>query len=97
MKKILGVTAIFVGVLIIICYMLCTPAIAKDVGYSTLPGWSAGYRLYLDMTDFDYYDDDQGKLVLFGKYKQRNGNVVRFGIDGSSDSAVLFFEQEFKF
>ena len=76
--------------------LFITPAIAED-GYSTLPGWSAGYRLYLDLTDFDYYDDDKGKLRLFGKYKQTNGNVVKFGIDGSSDSAVLFFEQEFKF
>ena len=85
-----GVIAILVGMII------CTPVIAKD-GYSTLPGWSAGYRLYLDMTDFNYYDDDKGKLRLFGKYKQVNGNTIKFGIDGSSDSAVLFLEQEFKF
>jgi len=90
MKKMVGVIAILVGMII------CTPVIAKD-GYSTLPGWSAGYRLYLDMTDFNYNDDDKGKLRLFGKYKQVNGNTIKFGIDGSSDSAVLFLEQEFKF
>ena len=66
-------------------------------GYSTLPGWSAGYRLYLDLTDFNYYDDDKGKVRLFGKYKSPKGNVIKFGIDGSSDSGVFFLEQEFKF
>ena len=69
----------------------------KRKGYSTLPGWSAGYRLYLDLTDFNYYDDDKGKLRLFGKYKSKRGNVIKFGIDGSSTSGVLFLEQEFKF
>ena len=87
MKRMVGVIAILVGMII------CAPAIAVD-GYSTLPGWSAGYRLYLDLTDFDYYEDDQGKLRLFGKYKQVNGNFVKFGIDGNSNSAVLFLEQE---
>ena len=66
-------------------------------GYSTLPGWSAGYRLYLDQTNFNYYDDDKGKGRLFGKYKSPKGNVIKFGIDGSSDSGVFFLEQEFKF
>ena len=66
-------------------------------GYSTLPGWSAGYRLYLDLTNFNYYDDDKGKVRLFGKYKSTKGNVIKFGIDGSSDSGVFFLEQEFKF
>ena len=66
-------------------------------GYSTLPGWSAGYRLYLDLTNFNYYDDDKGKVRLFGKYKSPKGNVIKFGIDGSSDSGVFFLEQEFKF
>ena len=66
-------------------------------GYSTLPGWSAGYRLYLDLTNFNYYDDDKGKVRLFGKYKSTKGNVIKFGIDGSSDSGVVFLEQEFKF
>ena len=76
--------------------LFITPAMAVD-GYSSLPGWSAGYRLYLDLTDFDYNEDDQGKLRLFGKYKQVNGNFIKFGIDGSSSSAVLFLEQEFRF
>ena len=93
LKCALGIVIGLVGIGIVLKYDLE----AKADGYSTLPGWSAGYKLYLDMTDFDYYDDDQGKLVLFGKYKHPNGNIVKFGIDGSSDSAVLFFEQEFKF
>ena len=66
-------------------------------GYSTLPGWSAGYRLYLDLTNFNYYDDDRGKVRLFGKYKSPKGNVIKFGIDGNSDFGVFFLEQEFKF
>lgn len=65
-------------------------------GFSTLPGWSAGYRYYFDLDD---HDDD--KLRLFGKFKQRSGNVVKFGIDikhrNSSKDGVLFIEQEFKF
>ena len=50
MKKMVGVIAILVGMII------CTPAMAVD-GYSTLPGWSAGYRLYLDMTCLLYTSD----------------------------------------
>ena len=65
-------------------------------GFSTLPGWSAGYRYYFDLDD---HDDD--KLRLFGKFKQRSGNVVKFGVDikhrNSSKDGVLFIEQEFKF
>ena len=65
-------------------------------GFSTLPGWSAGYRYSLDLDD-----NDDDKLRLFGKYKQRTGNVVKFGIDikhrNSSKEGVIFFEQEFKF
>ena len=36
----------------------------KNKGFSTLPGWSAGYRYYFDLDD---HDDD--KLRLFGKFK----------------------------
>jgi len=65
-------------------------------GFSTLPGWSAGYRYYLDMDDSN---DD--KIRLFGKYKQTSGSTVKFGADikyrDSSQNGVLFFEQEFKF
>ena len=50
----------------------------KKKGYSTLPGWSAGYRYFFDLDDNDNDDD---KLRLFGKYKQRSGNVIKFGID----------------
>ena len=68
----------------------------KKKGYSTLPGWSAGYRYLFDL---DNNDDD--KLRLFGKYKQRSGNIIKFGIDikhrNSVKNGAIFIEQEFKF
>ena len=68
----------------------------KKKGYSTLPGWSAGYRYLFDL---DNNDDD--KLRLFGKYKQRSGNLIKFGIDikhrNSVKNGAIFIEQEFKF
>ena len=71
----------------------------KKKGYSTLPGWSAGYRYLFDLDDNDNDDD---KLRLFGKYKQRSGNVIKFGIDikhnrNSVKNGAIFIEQEFKF
>ena len=85
------------------------PTYAQD-GYSTLPGWSAGYRFYLDLDD-----EHKSKLRLFGKFKQRSGDTIRFGwerqtgrslnffrsgtINGQDwdNRGVIFFEQEFKF
>jgi hypothetical protein len=73
-------------------------------GYSTLPGWSAGYRYYFDMDE-----DEKSKMRLFGKYKQVGGNTIKFGWDRQTgkdinqfdanidDDGVIFFEQEFKF
>ena len=73
-------------------------------GYSTLPGWSAGYRYYFDMDE-----DEKSKMRLFGKYKQTSGNTIKFGWDRQTgkdlnqfdanidDDGVIFFEQEFKF
>jgi len=81
-----------------------TEAEANDIGYSTLPGWSAGYRYYFDMDE-----DEKSKLRLFGKYKQRSGDTFRVGWDrqvgkdlnqfemNPDDDGVIFFEQEFKF
>ena len=81
-----------------------TEAEANDTGYSTLPGWSAGYRYYFDMDE-----DEKSKLRLFGKYKQVNGNTFKLGWDRQTgkdmnqfdtnidDDGVIFFEQEFKF
>jgi hypothetical protein len=44
---------------------------------------------------------------LFGKYKQKTGNAIKFGWDkqtgrnlndwNADDDGVIFFEQEFKF
>ena len=89
---------VFTMLICVVVFMLHSVANAeeKKKGFSTLPGWSAGYRYYFDLDD---HDDD--KLRLFGKYKQRSGNVVKFGIDikhrNSSKDGVLFIEQEFKF
>ena len=79
------------------------PADAEE-GYSTLPGWSGGYRFYYDMDE-----SPKSKLRLFGKYKQRSGDTIKFGWDKQTgkdlnqfsfnhdDGGILFFEQEFKF
>ena len=85
--------------------LLVMPSLAnepKNKGYSTLPGFSAGYRFYLDLDE-----DKKSKLRLFGKYKQKNGNSIKIGWDkqtgrdlnswNEDDDGVIFFEQEFKF
>ena len=74
----------------------------KKKGFSTLPGWSVGYKYDLDLDE-----DEKSKLRLFGKYKQKNGNTIKFGWDkevgtnlndwNKDDDGVVFFEQEFKF
>ena len=83
-------------ILFIIIFSYNAFAEEQKKGFSTLPGWSAGYRYYFDL---DNNDDD--KLRFFGKFKQRSGNVIKFGIDikhrNSSKDGVLFIEQEFKF
>ena len=83
-------------IFLLIIFSFSVFAEEEKKGFSTLPGWSAGYRYSLDLDD-----NDDDKLRLFGKYKQRTGNVVKFGIDikhrNSSKEGVIFFEQEFKF
>ena len=74
----------------------------KKKGFSTLPGWSSGYRYYLDLDE-----DEKSKLRIFGKYKQKSGSTIKFGWDkqtgrnlndwNADDDGVIFFEQEFKF
>ena len=73
-------------------------------GYSTLPGWSAGYRYYFDMDE-----DEKSHIRLFSKYKQKSGDTFKLGWDRQTgkdlnqfdtnidDDGVIFFEQEFKF
>ncbi len=73
-------------------------------GYSTLPGWSAGYRYYFDMDE-----DEKSHIRLFSKYKQKNSDTFKLGWDRQTgkdlnqfdtnidDDGVIFFEQEFKF
>ena len=74
----------------------------KKKGFSTLPGWSVGYRYDLNLDE-----DEKSKLRLFGKFKQKSGNTIKFGWDketgrnlndwNDDDDGVVFFEQEFKF
>jgi len=79
-------------------------------GYSTLPGWSAGYRY-----NFNVDTQNLSKLRLFAKRKSRDGHIVKFGwerqtgavpnffkygtIDGVSldNTGIIFIEQEYKF
>ena len=79
-------------------------AVNATSGYSTLPGWSAGYRYYFDMDE-----DQKSHIRLFGKYKQSDGDTFSIGWDRQTgkdlnqfntnidDDGVIFFEQEFKF
>ena len=76
----------------------------ESKGFSTLPGWSAGYRYYFDMDE-----DQKSKMRLFGKYKQVSGSTIKFGWTRETgkdlnqfdtnidDDGIIFFEQEFKF
>jgi len=79
-------------------------------GYSTLPGWSAGYRY-----NFNVDTQNLSGLRLFVKRKFNAGHSIKFGwerqtgavpnffkygtIDGVSlnNTGILFIEQEYKF
>ncbi len=77
---------------------------AENIGHSTLPGWSAGYRYYFDMDE-----DQKSRIRLFSKYKYKDGNSFKLGWDRQTgkdinqfatnidDDGIIFFEQEFKF
>ncbi len=77
---------------------------AENIGHSTLPGWSAGYRYYFDMDE-----DQKSRISLFSKYKYKDGNSFKLGWDRQTgkdinqfatnidDDGIIFFEQEFKF
>ena len=89
-------------VILIILFSFQSLSNEKKKGFSTLPGWSAGYRYDLDLDE-----DEKSKLRLFGKYKQKTGSTIKFGWDkqvgrnlndwNADDDGVVFFEQEFKF
>jgi hypothetical protein len=89
-------------VILIILFSFQSLSNEKKKGFSTLPGWSAGYRYDLDLDE-----DEKSKLRLFGKYKQKSGSTIKFGWDkqvgrnlndwNADDDGVVFFEQEFKF
>ena len=91
-------------VVTLLLFLTLSFSVQSEEGHSTLPGWSAGYRYYFDMDV-----SPQSRLRLFGKYKYRNGDSIKFGWDkqtgkdlnqfsSSYDSnGVLFLEQEFKF
>tara|TARA_R100001377_G_scaffold58032_2_gene34767 strand:- start:2064 stop:2354 length:291 start_codon:yes stop_codon:yes gene_type:complete len=92
------ISALVLGLLLI----APSQAYENNKGYSTLPGFSAGYRYW-----FDLDDDKEGKIRLFGKYKQVDGSTMKFGWDKKTgndlnswdedDDGVIFFEQEYKF
>ena len=89
-------------IVLIVLFSFQSLAEQKKKGFSTLPGWSVGYKYDLDLDE-----DEKSKLRLFGKYKQKNGNTIKFGWDkevgtnlndwNKDDDGVVFFEQEFKF
>ena len=89
------------------------PALAPlpaKTGFSTLPGWSLGYRY-----NFNVDTQNLSKLRLFAKRKSSAGHIVKFGwerqtgavpnffkygtIDGVSldNTGIIFIEQEYKF
>ena len=92
----------FLIILIVLFSLKSLAQETKKKGFSTLPGWSAGYRYYLDLDE-----DEKSKLRLFGKFKQKSGSTIKFGWDketgrnlndwNADDDGVIFFEQEFKF
>jgi len=109
MTKMFWIAIVIIAGIIIGGVVFMKPSVeaeAQEVnnGYSTLPGWSAGYRYYFDMDE-----DEKSKLRLFGKYKQVSGNTFKLGWDRQTgkdmnqfdtnidDDGVIFFEQEFKF
>ena len=63
-------------VILIILFSFQSLSNEKKKGFSTLPGWSAGYRYDLDLDE-----DEKSKLRLFGKYKQKSGSTIKFGWD----------------
>ena len=85
-------------------------ATPKKKGFSTLPGWSAGYRYNLNADD-----KSATKIRLFLKRKSIVGNVIKLAwerrtghipnffrtgtIDGNSLNkwGTIYLEQEFKF
>ena len=91
--------------IIIVCALFtygCTELLADEDGFSTLPGWSAGYKFSLDMDK-----DEDSKLRMFGKYKEKDGTSYKLGWDkktgtnlndwNEDEDGVIFFEQEIKF
>jgi len=109
MTKIFWIAIVIIAGIIIGGVVFMKPSVEAEAaevgnGYSTLPGWSAGYRYYFDMDE-----DEKSKMRVFGKYKQVSGNTIRFGWDRETgkdmnqfnsnidDDGIIFFEQEFKF
>ena len=93
----------YILIILVVLFSFKSLSEEKKKGFSTLPGWSGGYRYYYDLDE-----DEKSKLRLFGKYKQKTGNTIKFGWDkqtgkdlnswnADDDDGVVFFEQEFKF
>ena len=93
-----------ITLLILLLFLTFSFPVQSEETYSTLPGWSAGYRYYFDMDE-----DQKSRIRLFSKYKYKEGNSFQLGWDRQTgkdlnqfntnidDDGVIFFEQEFKF
>tara|TARA_B100000315_G_C14400526_1_gene506245 strand:+ start:99 stop:536 length:438 start_codon:yes stop_codon:yes gene_type:complete len=64
---------------------LSTPS--KKSGFSTLPGWSAGYRYNLNADD-----KSATRIRLFLKKKSLTGNVVKMAWERQTGHVPNFFE-----
>ena len=55
-------------------------------GYSTLPGWSAGYRY-----NFDVDNQELSKVRLFIKRKSKAGHIIKFAWERQTGDFPNFF------
>jgi len=101
-KCALGIVIGLIGIGIVLHYDLDAMAQENNKGYSTLPGWSFGYKFNLDLDE-----SKDSKLRLFGKYKEKDGTSYKLGWDkktgtnlndwNEDQDGVIFFEHEIKF
>ena len=56
-------------------------------GYSTLPGWSAGYRY-----NFDVDIQELSKVRLFIKRKSKSGHIIKFAWERQTGEFPNFFK-----
>ena len=85
----------YILIILVVLFSFKSLAEQKKKGFSTLPGWSGGYRYYYDLDE-----DEKSKLRLFDHTKATYPNKV-FGPLNIIDNVLardkgLVFEQEFK-